>query len=234
MYSRLRPSPAMVVALIALFVSLGGTAAALSGSNTVFTDDVANDTQPAGGGNPAGGLVAADLRPSSVGTSEVAADSLGAGDLAPSSVGTSEVADNSLGGTDILESSLGTVTHAAVGGYGRTTSGGCAPGSAFVDCVILTPYLPARSRVLLIGEANARTFAGDGAGECKLVTQFGDVSNTLVAFSLHDGDVVPGALVGITGPFGPGFVDFGIDCRVTGGSLAYSPDHLAAIAISPD
>ena len=62
----------MVIALIALFVSLGGTAAALSGSNTVFTDDIANDTQPASGGNPAGGLVAPDLRAGSVGTSEVA------------------------------------------------------------------------------------------------------------------------------------------------------------------
>jgi hypothetical protein len=33
----------MVVALIALFVALGGSAAALSGSNTVFSDDIVND-----------------------------------------------------------------------------------------------------------------------------------------------------------------------------------------------
>ena len=64
---------ANVASAIALFVALGGgTAVALSGSNTVFTDDIANDTQPASGGNPAGGLVAADLRPNSVGSSEVA------------------------------------------------------------------------------------------------------------------------------------------------------------------
>jgi hypothetical protein len=67
---------------LALFIVLtGGTAVALSGSNTVFTDDIANDTQPAGGGNPAGGLVAADLRPNSVGTSEVADASIASGDL---------------------------------------------------------------------------------------------------------------------------------------------------------
>jgi hypothetical protein len=58
----------------------------LNGSNTVFTDDIANDTQPASGGNPAGGLVATDLR--------------------PNSVGTSEAASNSLTGTDINESTL--------------------------------------------------------------------------------------------------------------------------------
>jgi hypothetical protein len=80
MHSRLRPSPAMVIALIALFVSLGGTAAALSGSNTVFSDDIANDTfnSPTQG---QGGLVAADLRPNSVGTSEVANNAVLSGDI---------------------------------------------------------------------------------------------------------------------------------------------------------
>jgi hypothetical protein len=37
-----RPSPAFVLAAIALFVALGGSAAALSGSNTVFSDDIVN------------------------------------------------------------------------------------------------------------------------------------------------------------------------------------------------
>ena len=48
----------VMVTILAFFVLTGGTAVALSGSNTVFTDDIANDTQPAGGGNPAGGLAA--------------------------------------------------------------------------------------------------------------------------------------------------------------------------------
>jgi hypothetical protein len=59
----------------------GGTAVALSGSNTVFTDDIANDTQPASGENPAGGLVAADLRANSVGSSEAANESLTGADI---------------------------------------------------------------------------------------------------------------------------------------------------------
>jgi hypothetical protein len=63
---------ANVISTLCLFLLLtGGTAVALSGTNTVFTDDIANDTLPAGGGNPAGGLVAADLRPNAVGSSEV-------------------------------------------------------------------------------------------------------------------------------------------------------------------
>ena len=107
MHSKLRPSPAMVIALIALFVSLGGTAAALSGSNTVFSDDIVdnqvysadlrNDTLAGGG------LVSADVR-NDIQTSP--AGGLGAVDLKPSSVGTSEVTLNSLNGTDINEPSL--------------------------------------------------------------------------------------------------------------------------------
>ena len=79
---------ANVISSLALFIVLtGGTAVALNGSNTVFTDDIANDTQPAGGGNPAGGLAAADLRPNAVGSSEVANSTIGLGDLAPAARG---------------------------------------------------------------------------------------------------------------------------------------------------
>ncbi len=66
----------VMVTILAFLVLGGGSAVALSGSNTVFTDDIANDTQPAAGGNPAGGLQAADLRPGSVASSEVANGSL--------------------------------------------------------------------------------------------------------------------------------------------------------------
>jgi hypothetical protein len=80
---------ANVMATLAVFIALGGgtTAVALSGTNTVFTDDIANDTQPAGGGNPKGGLAAVDLRPNSVGSSEVTNGSLGTGDLAAAARG---------------------------------------------------------------------------------------------------------------------------------------------------
>jgi hypothetical protein len=79
----------VMVTILAFIVLGGGSAVALSGSNTVFSDDIANDNfnSPTQG---QGGLVAADLR--------------------PSSVGTSEVVDNSLTGADINESSLVTTT----------------------------------------------------------------------------------------------------------------------------
>jgi hypothetical protein len=43
-FLRRRPSPALVLAIIALFVSLGGVASGLGGRNTVFSDDIVNGT----------------------------------------------------------------------------------------------------------------------------------------------------------------------------------------------
>src|SRR2546423_4471739 len=103
---------ANVISTLCLFLVLGGgTAVALSGSNTVFSDDIVdNQVYSADVRNDnlsGGGLGAADLRAGSVGTRGVAPDSLGAADLATSAVGTDEVTNESLTGADILNGSLG-------------------------------------------------------------------------------------------------------------------------------
>jgi trimeric autotransporter adhesin len=102
-----------LVGYIALFCfAMGGTAYAThpGGEKTissidiiddeVFSDDVANDTLAGGG------LAAADLRPDSVGTSEVALNSLNSLDLSPNSVGFSEIADNSIRTEDVATNTL--------------------------------------------------------------------------------------------------------------------------------
>jgi hypothetical protein len=71
-----RPSPAMVVALIALFVSLSGTAAALSGSNTVQSDDL----------GPGAQVMAPDVAANSVDGPDVTNDSLTGADVNESSL----------------------------------------------------------------------------------------------------------------------------------------------------
>jgi hypothetical protein len=76
----------------------------------VKSADVVNDT------TTGGGLAAADLRPSSVGSSEVATDSLGAADLATNSVGSLEVGEDSLQGNDVVEASFDTVPSASSAG----------------------------------------------------------------------------------------------------------------------
>jgi hypothetical protein len=104
--ARRRPSHATVVAYLALFVALGGTSAvALSGTNTVFSDDVANDNfnSPTEG---QGGLVASDLRAGSVGSSEVANGTLKAEDYGIGSVSGARIQDNNVTGLDIAEGAV--------------------------------------------------------------------------------------------------------------------------------
>jgi hypothetical protein len=91
-----------VVGYVALFFALSGsTALALSGSNTVFSDDIVHDQVYSGDVRndtlTGGGLAAADLRKGSVGSSEVQNDSLT--------------------GTDIDESTLGRPIYAKVNPY---------------------------------------------------------------------------------------------------------------------
>jgi hypothetical protein len=86
-----------VIGYIALFFALStGSAVALSGSNTVFSDDIVDNE-----------VKAADVR-----NDTLAGGGLAAADLQASSVGTSEVANNSLNGGDINESLLGKVPNA--------------------------------------------------------------------------------------------------------------------------
>ncbi len=125
----------MVVALVALFVSLGGGAYALKGKNTVDSGDIINnqvkgkdvkDASLTGKDVKDGSVTGADVADGSVGTADLAngavgaaqihSNSIGAAQLGPGSVGTSEVSDGSIGtadlqnngvkGADIDESSL--------------------------------------------------------------------------------------------------------------------------------
>jgi len=110
------------VGYVALFLVLtGGSAYALQGSNTVFSDDIVNGqvkTDDLGlnavrtGKIEDGQVKALDLAPNSVGTAKIANGGVQSADLAFGSVGSFAVADDSLTGADINESSLGAVPQA--------------------------------------------------------------------------------------------------------------------------
>lgn len=102
-----RPSPALVIACIALFAALTGSALAAGlAKNSVRSPQIVDGT-----------IRNVDLHENAVGTGkiaenavtsrEVAPDSLNAGDLAPNSVGSSEVADQSLTAEDLGPNSVG-------------------------------------------------------------------------------------------------------------------------------
>jgi hypothetical protein len=88
MLNRLKtlPSPALVIAFIALVAALGtGSAVALTGHNTVAADDI---------------------KANAVRSSDIKANAVKASEVASNAVGSAEVADDSLTGADINESTL--------------------------------------------------------------------------------------------------------------------------------
>src|SRR5215208_3504474 len=77
---------ANVISTLCLFLLLGGgSAIALTGSNTVFSDDIVNDQVSSADVRndtlKGGGLTAADLRADSVGNSEVQANQITSGEV---------------------------------------------------------------------------------------------------------------------------------------------------------
>jgi hypothetical protein len=89
-------SYANVMATIAVFLVLsGGTAVALNGSNTVFSDDIVN-----------GEVKEADVGQGAVASAEIKDDSIVAGDVAPNALNSARIADGSLTGTDVATDSL--------------------------------------------------------------------------------------------------------------------------------
>jgi hypothetical protein len=202
-----------VVGYIALFFALStGSAVALGGANTVFTDDIANDNQPPSGGNPAGGLVAADLR--------------------PGSVGSSEAANNSLTGVDLAPSALT---------RGRTINKSSCDPADFVDCGTLEVTLTRPSRVLITATAGwySRTSSGLGAasGECSLAVNsfrvqparfLGETENVSAADRLHSL-----ALTNMTSPgsLGVGSHTFGLVCREIEGDIVLEGINVSVVIL---
>src|SRR3954447_15157128 len=94
-FSRLRPSPAMIVACISLFVAVGGVgyAAATIGSTQIKNNSVRGK----------------DIRNSTITGKDVKNSGLTGSDIKNSSLAGRDVKNNSLLGADINESSLGKV-----------------------------------------------------------------------------------------------------------------------------
>jgi hypothetical protein len=103
-----------VVGYIALFVAMSGTAAALDGSNTVFSDDIVNGQVKTNDISNSNGVRSADVRDDTLEDGGLAP-----ADLAPNSVGSSELATDAVGNAEILGGAVGTNEIAALGVLGR-------------------------------------------------------------------------------------------------------------------
>jgi hypothetical protein len=96
-----RPSPAMIVASLALFVSLSGVS---YGVATGFIDsrEIKNDT-----------IRAKDIKAQAVGTSELKQNDVRGRDIRNSTVTTRDISFDTIKGEDVRESTLGTVPDSA-------------------------------------------------------------------------------------------------------------------------
>jgi hypothetical protein len=192
---------ANVMATIAVFLVLsGGTAVALTGSNTVQSDDLGPGSQ------------------------------VRAPDVAADAVNGSDIVNNSVTGADVSEPTLSEVPSAKIGGLGRWTgtdsgvANTCdASSGTFVACAGTTVNLPRPSRVLVIGEVQASTTTpGGGTGQCRIATTSGSLTGTMTEMEVAAGPTDNTALVGITGVLPAGERGFRVDCNQTGGTSSIS------------
>ncbi len=113
-----RPSPAMVVASVALFVALGGTGLAasyvVSSNSQVAAGTISGHNPPAGkhANVIPGSMNAYDLASGAVSRPKLASGAVSHAKLGASAVTGANVFDNSLTGADINESTLGVVPNA--------------------------------------------------------------------------------------------------------------------------
>jgi hypothetical protein len=210
-----------------LLILSGGTAYALDGKNTVFTDDIVN-----------GEVHSADIGDGQVRSIDVANDSTA---FALKGI---DVKNDSLTGADIKESTLGQVPDAlsaAVGGIGRTSSqNGCNPDDAtLITCATVSMTLPAPSRVLLIARVRAIADNGQtqGYGSCDLGTNFsGPITGSTVEIYTNNNTLQQVPLMAVTPVIGAASVSFGIDCNqeAVAGGIRYDFISLEAVALSND
>jgi hypothetical protein len=212
MHSRLRPSPAMIVALIALFVALGGTAAGLAGSDTVQSDDLGPGAQ------------------------------VKAPDVAANAVNSADVVNDGLSGADVLETSLAQVPFARtaiLGGKGRSSPGGgtCDPESVtFINCGnSVAINVPANTMILLHGQGTAfqdDESGGRGTGACRIGSaSHGPAPQSAVTMDTRNGDFNQITSTLVWGPFPAGSYSFGFDCNEAS-NVNFFNTRITAVALS--
>ena len=128
MTSRMKSAPASVAGYVVLIVVLtAGAAQSLSGSNTVFSDDIVDGTI----GTP-------DLKAGAVSGSRILDNSVTAADIAPNAVGASEVVTDAVGAAEVDDGSL-TLDDVAIAESGNITTSLQLNANT---CTTISTYLP--------------------------------------------------------------------------------------------
>lgn len=200
-----------MVAYLALFVALGGSAAALQGKNTVRSDDIVNKqvkTQDLAKRAVNGSR----LKPNAVGSNKIRPQAVGRNQLAPGAVGPEELADaavtlgklapDAVTGPDVADGSLSGEDLGA-GSLGIDRTDGTIPHAAIAERVTDGRLKFSHGLINLIGEGTNNTRVTDTPiGEVLLGCEGSEVGGSLILKSTMDGDafVVADPGLGLTDP----------------------------------
>jgi hypothetical protein len=238
-----------VVGYIALFLfATSGTALALAGSNTVFSDDIVNQEVKTDDIEN-GGVGIADLGVNSVGSGElndgsvksaeindetiVSADvlngSLTGGDIQDSSLTGADVADNSLTGNDISDGLRASAS---------TTGGGCNDDDANGEtCATTNITLGETSKLLVNATGGWHSHGTSGGMSCRLdhdgIETIGAAQQIGEAGSNHPLGTADGtmALTGISADIGPGTHAISLICTQNDADLDITNSNLTVVAV---
>jgi hypothetical protein len=203
-----KPSPAFVLAAIALFVALGGTATALSGTNTVFSDDIA---------------------PSNVHASDIGARQVKTSDIAPGNVKSSDIADGGVKATDIGLGTLRATASDTDNPPSDVVISSLAAGTDTVSATLDTRRFTVPAKVLATADLN---ITGDSLGSltCQMFDGADELLGNAVELDTPGGDtqvVVQGAGEQLAGQ-----ETIKVNCRSTGGAAqTYKSGDLNVIAL---
>jgi hypothetical protein len=212
------------VGLLALFLVLtSGTAYALAGSNTIFTDDIVD-------GHVRSADVANDDSLVSLRGIDILNGSLTADDFAPDSVT----------GARIRESSLSTVPLAAQGGTGRYGyEGACNPESTnWLRCSNLVLTLDRPGRILVIGQVTAMVESANewGDGGCRLHDGSGVIEASRTYVRWDEEDVEEGrnhfTMTAVTNVLPAGTRAVAVDCYDQTGATTYPLVRMSTVTLS--
>jgi len=162
---------ANVMATIAVFLVLsGGTAVALTGSNTVFTDDIVNGEVKAAdiGSNAVGsskivdgGVQSADIYDGAVDSPDILDGAVSNNDVRKNAITSGKVQDESLAGTDVLNDSLTglDVVESSLGKVPSASSADSASSANSLNGKTAAELEGARASAIVLGdECNASGF----------------------------------------------------------------------------
>jgi hypothetical protein len=227
-----------VIGYMALFFALTGTAVALPGHNTVFSDDIKNDQ-----------VKAADIRENAVGPSElrtdavgsavIRADAVGSDEIGADAVGSSEVANNAVTSAKIANNAVGGAQIAD--GYSAAasdTGGGCNDDDSNGEvCATTNITLSETAKLLVNATGGWHTHGTSGAMSCRLdhdgIETIGtpqSIGEVGADHPLGGGDGTM-AITGLSADIGPGTHAISLICTQTDADLDLTNSNLTVATV---